>query len=201
VIELIVDGVFAMDSAHTATEQALATRALAALPDRPLDIVVGGLGLGYTCAALLEDPRVRHLVVIELHAAIVEWVRAGLVPSARGLLDDPRVQVEIADVLDAVPALPAAGADAVLLDVDNGPDFLVHPGNAPVYAAPFLAAAARSLRPGGVLGVWSADPSPPLAALLEQVHGPCEEVLLPVERDGRRFSYALYLASGAGAAR
>ncbi len=192
-LELIVDGVFAMDSAHTATEQALAAHALARLPQRPLDIMIGGLGLGYTGLAVLSDPRVRRLTVIELHAALVDWIHAGLVPAARGLLDDPRVEIEIGDVLDAVPALPPHQVDALLLDVDNGPGFLVHQGNAGVYAAPFLAAAARALRPDGVLAIWSADPSPGLARLIEQVCGRCEEVLQPVSRDGHRFDYALYL--------
>lgn len=190
-----MDGVFAMDSAHTATEEALATEALARLPHRPLDLVIGGLGLGYTGLAVLRDPRVRRLTVIELHHALADWIRAGLVPAARGLLDDPRVELDIADVLDAVPALPPHHVDAVLLDVDNGPAFLVHPGNVGVYARPFLAAAVRALRPDGVLAIWSADPSPDLALLIEQVCGRCQEVLLPVARDGHRFEYALYLGS------
>jgi hypothetical protein len=82
----------------------------------------------------------------------------------------------------------------LLLDVDNGPGFLVHPGNTRVYAAPFLAGAARALRNGGVLGVWSAEASAELALVLERTCGSCEEVLLDVVRDGRTFTYAVYLA-------
>jgi spermidine synthase len=194
VIELVVDGVFAMDSAHTATEEALAALALAALPDRDLDVVVGGLGLGFTCRAVLADPRVRRLRVIELHEVLVAWVRRGLVPSASGLLADERVEVSVADVAEAIPALPPRAVDAVLLDVDNGPGFLVHERNAGLYTEPFLAAAAARLRPGGVLAVWSADPSAELGERLERACGPCREELLDVERDGRRFRYAIYLA-------
>jgi spermidine synthase len=194
VLELIVDGVFAMDTLHTATEEALARLALARLGPRPMDVVVGGLGLGYTCRVLLAEPRVRRVTVIELHPALVEWVRGGLVPPAAGLLSDPRLQVRVADVLDAVPALPPASADAVLLDVDNGPSFLTHPGNAGVYAPPFLRAAARALRPGGILRVWSSEAAPQLALGLERTCGTCEEVLLDVRREGREYTYAVYLA-------
>jgi spermidine synthase len=159
-----------------------------------LHVLVGGLGLGFTTASLLADRRVARVEVVELHAPLVDWVRRGLVPSARGLLDDPRVGVVVADVADAVPARPHRSLDALLLDVDNGPGFLVHAGNTRVYSPPFLTAASRTLRQGGVLGVWSADPAPDLALALERACGSCEEVLLDVTRDGRRFTYAVYLA-------
>lgn len=202
VIELVVDGVFAMDSAHTATEAALAELALHDLSARDTsvqdwDVVVGGLGLGFTTARLLDHPRVRTVRVVELHAALVGWVRDGVVPSfdrADGVLTDPRVRVQVGDVLDAVPALPPGSVDAILLDVDNGPGFLVHEANAAVYRPDFLAAAARALRPGGVLGIWSADPAPGLVTRLEQACGPCREVTMEVLRDGRRLEYAVYLS-------
>jgi spermidine synthase len=194
VLELVVDGVFAMDTEQTDTERALATLALEQLGRDGLHVVVGGLGLGYTTSTLLADPRVRRVDVVELHAPLVEWVREGRVPAVQGLLDDPRVHVTVADVVDAVPDLPPASVDILLLDVDNGPGFLVHPGNTRVYAAPFLTAAARSLCSGGVLGVWSAEASAELALVLERTCGSCEEVLLDVVRDGRTFTYAVYLA-------
>jgi spermidine synthase len=198
VLELVVDGVFAMDTEQTETERALAGLALDQLGDDDLHVVVGGLGLGYTTATLLADPRVSRVEVVELHEPLVRWVREGLVPPARGLLDDPRVHVHVADVVDALPALVPGSVDALLLDVDNGPGFLVHPGNTRVYAAPFLTAAARVLRPGGVLGVWSAEASAELALVLERTCGSCEEVLLDVDREGRTFTYAVYLARVAG---
>lgn len=194
VFELVVDGVFAMDTAHTATEESLAELALSRVRGQGLRILVGGLGLGFTTATLLGDARVGSVDVIELHASVVSWLRQGLVPSAKGLLDDPRLTVRIGDVLDVVPALPRATLDALLLDVDNGPGFLTHPANTAVYAPPFLVAAARALRRGGVLGVWSADAAPELAVALERACGECEEILLDVTRDGRTFTYAVYLA-------
>jgi spermidine synthase len=199
VTELIVDGAFAMDTVHTATERALATIALDRLrtgeDDKArLRVLVGGLGLGFTVRALLDDPRVARVDVVELHAPLVAWARDGLVPPLAGLLDDERVAVTVGDVLDAVPAFPARSLDAVLLDVDNGPGFLIHPGNAAVYRPEFLAAAARALTPGGVLAVWSSDPAPELADELAAVCGGVAAVPLGVERDGRTFTYTVYAA-------
>lgn len=193
VLELIVDGVFAMDTAQTSTERALARLALDRLRGDGLHVLIGGLGLGFTLRTVLADARVARVEVVELHAPLVQWVREGLIEPARGLLDDPRVRVLVGDVLDTVPGRPRGSLDALLLDVDNGPGFLVHPGNTRVYGSPFLTAASRTLRSGGVLGVWSADPAPELALVLERACGACEEVLLDVTRDGRTFTYAVYL--------
>lgn len=194
VTELVVDGVFAMDTVDTTTERALATLAIARVPGDGLRVLVGGLGLGLTVRGLLDEPRVAHVDVVELHAPLVEWARAGLVPPLAGVLDDPRVRVTVADVLDAVPALAPGRLDAVLLDVDNGPGFLIHPANAAVYAPRFLAAAARALTARGVLAVWSADPSPALAGALASTCGSAAATTLPVERDGRAFTYTVYVA-------
>ncbi len=195
VLELVVDGVFAMDSAHVATEEALARLALDRVPGaHGLHVVVGGLGLGYTAATALADPRVTACTVVELSAALVGWARDGLVPVASAVLADPRCAVSVGDVAVVVPALAPESVDAVLLDVDNGPDFLVHTANAGLYTPALLTGCARALRAAGVLAVWSADRSPALATALGAHVGPCEEVVLPVERDGRTFDYALYLA-------
>lgn len=198
VLELVVDGAFAMDSAQTSTEQALARLALDRLaPTRPaggLRVLVGGLGLGYTARALLDDPAVVDVEVVELHPALVGWARDGLLPQLAG--GDPRLRLKVGDVLDVVPV--RRGLDAVLLDVDNGPDFLVHTGNAAVYRADFLRAAAGALAPDGLLAVWSSDPSPRLAELLGELVGPCEQVLLEVTRQARTFTYAVYLAVRTG---
>jgi spermidine synthase len=195
VLELIVDGVFAMDSLDASTEVALAEQALDRLSaDPPWTVVVGGLGLGFTAAAVLADPRVARVVVVELHAAVAAWARETLLPVAAGALADPRTELVVGDVLTVVPAL-APDVDAVLLDVDNGPDFLVHPGNAAVYADPFLLGAAAVLRPGGVLAIWSADRAPELQQRLARHLGSCQEVRLDVERAGRVFSYSLLVAA------
>jgi spermidine synthase len=197
-VELISNGVFLMDDADGSTERALADAALTRLPGRAggLHVVVGGLGLGFTAAAVRADPRVRHVTVVEIEPALLEWVRHGLVPSAAGLLDDERVDVVVGDVADVLPALPPASVDAVLLDVDNGPAFLVHPRNAAVYRGAFLTRVAGRLRPGGLVAVWSADRSPELAAELSDRVGRCTEQRIVVHRSGRDLEYVLYTAGG-----
>jgi len=198
VVELVVDGVFTMDSAHTTTERDLATLALERLDGPALRVAVGGLGLGYTAATLLADPRVALLELVELDAVLVDWLGRGLLPGLPAAAVEAvgaRLRVHVEDVLTAIPRLGPASVDAVLLDVDNGPGFLVHPDNARVYRQGFLAAAAGVLRPGGVLAVWSSHPAPDLARVLNAAVGACEEVLTTVERDGRRLVYATYLAT------
>ena len=195
VLELVVDGAFAMDTVDTSTEVALAERALARHPS-PRHVLVGGLGLGMTTRAVLADPRVVRTDVVELAAPLVAWARAGLVPELAGL-EGERCLLHVADVLDVLAgrAGPAGPWDVVLLDVDNGPDFLVHSSNAPLYAPPALAAALRALAPGGLLVVWSSHLAPSLlAALREVAHGDDEvaEDVVEVEREGRTLRYALY---------
>lgn len=199
VYELVVDGVFAMDTVDTSTERLLASAALDRLDGTGLRVVVGGLGLGFTLRALLGDARVDRVDVVELEPALVDWLRDGVVPGAERALADPRVRVHTGDVRAVLPALPPAAVDAVLLDVDNGPSFLVHGGNAPVYEDAFLRACLDRLRPGGVLAVWSSEAEPALRTRLATLAGGCEEQSLTVEREGRTFAYALYVARAAAA--
>jgi spermidine synthase len=132
--------------------------------------------------------------VVELSAAVADWVRRGLVPQTAAIGADPRLTVEVGEVAEAVRRRPDGALDALLLDVDNGPEFLVHEQNAALYRPPFLRAALRLLRPGGVLAIWSSHPSPVLAQRLAAVGTGVEELLRTVDRDGRRLDYALYLA-------
>ncbi|QWZ10367.1 hypothetical protein KRR39_00670 [Nocardioides panacis] len=200
VLELRVNGVFVMDSQETRTERALATAALDRVP-APHDVLVGGLGLGYTAQAVLADDRVRRLVVVELEEALVGWMRDGTVPHGPALLADDRLQVLVADVRRAVEDARPTSYDLVLLDVDNGPDFLVHDANAELYRAAFLRAARAALRPGGALVVWSAAASPALQAALTDVFGAVEPVPLAVRLQAREETYWLYLARRAATGR
>ncbi|WP_138759793.1 hypothetical protein [Modestobacter altitudinis] len=197
VTELVVDGVFAMDDVDTSTERALATEALRRCPGADLRVLVGGLGLGWTAATVLADPRVAAVDVAELQPALVGWAGAGLLP---GLPELPagRLRLLVGDVADTLAGSPGRW-DAVLLDVDNGPAFLVHQFNAGLYAGAGLTAALAALRPGGVLAIWSSDPAPELAGRLATLPGATdvEHLVLPVERDGRRFDHALVLARAA----
>ncbi|MGO1166893.1 MAG: hypothetical protein ACTMHL_09790 [Janibacter sp.] len=192
--ELIVGGVFAMDSADTSTETALALRSLERV-DEPGRVLVGGLGLGFTPWQVLKDRRVGEVHVAEIEEDLVQWARLGLTPTLGVLTRHPRVTIhpqDIATVLDGdVPEAPGPW-DLVLLDVDNGPSFLVHEDNERLYSAPALQAALSVVAPGGVLAIWAAQAEPELLAALTAL-APTEEILLPVERQGRSLEYALYL--------
>ncbi|SDQ69689.1 spermidine synthase [Quadrisphaera sp. DSM 44207] len=196
-VELVVGGVLVMDDRDTTTERALATAALAELDGDDLHVVVGGLGLGFTAAGVLADPRVRRLLVVEVEPAVLAWVAAGLVPATAGLLDDPRARARVGDVAAVLRDLPPGRADAVLLDVDNGPGFLVSPANAPLYEVAGLREAAAALRPGGVLAVWSADAAEDaerLTARLQEAVGPARARRCVVVREGRELEYRVHLA-------
>ncbi|KQO40073.1 hypothetical protein ASF05_14995 [Aeromicrobium sp. Leaf245] len=186
--ELRVNGVFVMDDVETSSERLLADHALD-LGAR--DVLVGGLGLGFTARALLEAEdgrRVERLVVAELHDGVIRAVRDGA-GAGPEVLDDPRCTVVVGDVLDVVAAQPAASLDAVLLDVDNGPDFLVHDANAAVYDSTGVRACARALRPGGTLAVWSMADSEPLRERLAEVLDDVRAVAVPVDLQGRAEHY------------
>ncbi|GGF54218.1 hypothetical protein GCM10011519_30160 [Marmoricola endophyticus] len=191
-LELRANGLFVMDTAETSTERALATAALAQAGPGPLTVLVGGLGLGFTAAAVLDDDRVERCVVAELEPRLVAWLRDGTVPHGPALLDDPRLEVVVGDVADLLSPGTGPSYDLVLLDVDNGPDNLVHNANAALYAVDGLRKVRQVLRPGGRLVVWSADRSSALAAAVTAVLGRCEEIELPVRLQGRDEAYWLY---------
>jgi len=200
-LELRVNGVFVMDTRETSSERMLAAAALEALhADREdLRVLIGGLGLGFTLEAVLADPRVGAVVVAEIEPDLVRWHRDGLVPQTAAATVDPRVEVSVGDVRDVLAGQAADSLDLVLLDVDNGPDFLVYPGNASLYGAPFLRLCRDRLRPGGLLGVWSAATSSALNAVVEEVFGEAEEWTIPVILGTRTTTYHLVLGRRDGA--
>ncbi len=192
-LELRANGVFVMDTLEHTSERALATRALEVAHDPSLRVLVGGLGLGFTLGAVLADARVTRCTVVEIESDLVDWLRDGIVPHGPALLTDPRVDVEVADVVDVLHAA-ATSYDLVLLDVDNGPGYLVHAANAALYAPPALAAAQSALEPGGSLVVWSAAPAPELERALREVFGNAEEQQYDVRGHGRVGEYFVYFA-------
>ena len=189
-LELRVNGVFVMDTAETGTERLLARAALAQV-GRAGRILVGGLGLGYTVRELLSDRRVGRVTVAEIEPAVVGWMRAGVLPGA-DVLADPRVEVVVTDVRRAVHDTAAGSVDVVLLDVDNGPDFLVYDDNAAVYGAEFLADCRRVLTEGGALAVWSSTYSADLDATVRELFGGCDAAPVPVRLQGRDERYWLF---------
>jgi spermidine synthase len=194
-LELRVNGVFVMDDVETSSEALLASVALDAVlrpAEAQVRVLVGGLGLGYTVRALLAEPRVGSVLVAEIEPAVVEWMRDGLVPSVLG---DARVRVEVGDVRDVVLAQPAGSLDAVLLDVDNGPDFLVYNENSAIYEPGFLVECRQRLASGGVLTVWSSSASAALETAMREVFGGCEVRPVPVDLQGRAETYYVYQGS------
>jgi spermidine synthase len=191
-LELRVNGVFVMDTRETTSETELAAAALE-LVDTPRRVVVGGLGLGFTTQRVLADHRVEQVKVVELESALIGWMRDGTIPHGPGLLADKRLHVVDADIVQAV-AEALSTYDLVLLDVDNGPGYLVHPSNEAIYQRDFLTAAQSIIDPGGALAIWSANPAPELAETMEQVFGNCTEHRYDVLLQERPEEYLLYLS-------
>ncbi len=164
VLEVLLGDEYLMSSAFTVAEQELSRLALAEAAGRDLRVVVGGLGLGYTAAAALEDPRVRSVHVVDAFDAVIDWHRRRLLPTSAALLDDGRCRLVAADFFAGLVDPAAWGlaeddrVDAVLLDIDHSPRHLLHPDHAVLYDRAGLARLAARLHPGGVLGLWSDDP-------------------------------------------
>ncbi|KRF13872.1 hypothetical protein ASG90_13700 [Nocardioides sp. Soil797] len=191
VTELRVNGVFVMDTMETSSERALATAALE-LVEEPDSVLVGGLGLGFTLAEVLADRRVGSCTVVELEQCLVDWMRDGTIAHGAALLADERLDVVVADVATALAEADESAYDLVLLDVDNGPGYLVHQDNEAIYLPPFLEAAKRATRQ--VLAIWSADEAPELGAALQQVFGNCQPLSYDVQLGLRSEEYWLYVS-------
>ena len=149
-----------MSSLFTASEVALAQLGLAALGEAPAegwDVVVGGLGLGYTAATVLEDERVGRLRVVELLAPVIEWHEKRLVPLDPPLVADKRCRVIEGDFFALAASDEGFGGpqDAILIDIDHTPDWLLDQRSGSFYSEEGLARLARHLKPGGVMGLWS----------------------------------------------
>ena len=193
VVELRVNGVYVMDTLETGSERALASIALDLVPE-PRAVVVGGLGFGFTLHQVLADHRVERVAVVEVEEPLVQWMRDGTVPHGRAFLADERVHVVTADIVVAMAEATAAAYDLVLLDVDNGPDQLVHASNHAVYEEGFLEHTREALRPGGIVAIWSAHRSEPLEENLDRIFGNVDVDAHEVVLQGRDEHYWLYRA-------
>lgn len=157
VYEVTIDGEMLMSSTVNASERALARLTLEGRADRPVDVLVGGLGLGWTAVTALEYPNVRKLVVVELLDPVIAWHRQRLVPLADTLMDDHRCTLVAGDFFAHVgQADPEQLYDAILLDIDHAPDCLLHQRHGGFYSTKGLEQMARCLRPGGAFALWSA---------------------------------------------
>jgi spermidine synthase len=166
VYEIKLDDEFLMSSLFTAAEIALARLGLAELPGTDLDVAVGGLGLGHTAHAALEDRRVRSLVVVEALPAVIEWHQRKLLPLGAALTSDKRCRFAQGDFFAMVgpgaagldPEIPGRRFHAILLDIDHSPRNVLHASHATFYQPDGLSRLAERLHPGGVFALWSNDP-------------------------------------------
>jgi len=192
-LELRANGVFVMDTRETTSERELARQALKR-SDQPRRVLVCGLGLGFTLEEVLGDRRVENVTVVEIEPALVDWLRDGTVPQGPALLNDPRVEVLVGDVAEALQRPGEAAYDVVLLDVDNGPGYLVHDANAALYDTALLEATRTVLAARGLCVIWSADHDETLDATLREVFGNAEATGYDVDLQGRAEQYWLHLA-------
>jgi spermidine synthase len=163
IYEIKLGDEFLMSSRFNEGERALAELALAPLGDGPLDVVVGGLGLGYTARAVLDKPGVRSLLVIEALADVIDWHRRGFVPLGAELTADRRCDFVNGDFFGLLDSegldsrAPDRRFSAILVDIDHSPRHLLHPAHAALYRVAGLRQLASHLQPGGVFGLWSND--------------------------------------------
>lgn len=203
VFEAKLDDEFLMSSLFVAAEVEVARLPLLELDGDELDVVVGGLGLGYTAHTVLADPRVRSLVVVEALGAVIDWHAMHLLPLGQALTSDPRCRLVTGDffALAREAALdlqtPDRRFDAVVVDIDHSPRELLHPSHADFYQNDGVRRLASQLRPGGVFSLWSNDPPDReyerlLATVFTDVRS--EVVTFPSALPGQDASNTVYVA-------
>ncbi|MFE3172575.1 spermidine synthase [Amycolatopsis sp. NPDC059090] len=179
--EVIENGMFLMDTRNGESERLLVTGAADRLAPGAR-VLIGGLGVGFSLRAALDHSAVGSVVVVEREPAVISWNRTGPLREVHGgALDDPRVTVVEADLLEWLRTTGET-FDALCLDIDNGPEWTVTEGNASLYAASGLDRLSQLLRPGGVLAVWSAGAAPGFTARLRERFAEVDVVEIPVPR-------------------
>jgi len=204
VFEIKLGDEFLMSSLFTVSEVALARLTLAAVAGGELDVVVGGLGLGYTANAVLEHERVRSLRVIEMLEPVIAWHTSGLLPLGPGLMGDDRCRLVEGDFFAMArgeagfdPGQPGRRFDAILLDIDHSPEAHLDQRSSGFYRPEGLAAIAAHLAPGGVFGLWSNErPDETFAGRLTEVFAEAwaEPVRFDNPLQNRPFTQTVYLA-------
>lgn len=204
VFEILLGEEHLMSSLFTASEVALADLGIAALQGDNLDVLVGGLGLGYTAQAVLAQERVATLTVVDLLEPVIRWHKDGLVPMGTALTDDPRCQLMQGDFFSLAasengfaPNEARRQYDAILIDIDHTPERLLHGGSKGFYTPSGFLALQRFLKPGGVMGIWSDEaPDGAITALLGTAFDEAWATPVVFEnplQDGREVTQAVYL--------
>jgi spermidine synthase len=185
-----------MNSRMSGSEEALAVMTCERLKGRKTPrLLIGGYGMGFTLrAALAALGSDAELVVAELVPKIIAWARGPMVDLAAGCLDDPRVRV-IEDDVAAVIRDGRGAYDAILLDVDNGPDGLSRPGNDRLYSHAGLAIARAALKPGGVLAIWATEPDAAFTRRLADAGFAVEEKTVRERSNGKGARHNIWLAT------
>ena len=165
VYEVKLDDDFLMSSVFTVAEVEVARLALEELAGADLDVAVGGLGLGYTAQAVLQNSNVGSLVVVEALTEVIEWHRRGLIPVGAVLTSDSRCRLVQGDFFAMVasstgldPETPGRRFHAVIVDIDHSPRHLLHPSHTGFYTPPGIRRLVDHLHPGGIFSLWSNDP-------------------------------------------
>jgi spermidine synthase len=185
-----------MNSRLSASEEALATLACRRLQAvKAPHLLIGGLGMGFTLrAALAVLGSEARIMVAELVPAVIAWAKGPMAEVFGGSLGDPRARILTADVADVIQS-HAAAFDAILLDVDNGPEGLIRKANDALYDLKGLKAIRRALRPGGVLAVWSSGPNPSFTKRLRDAGFDVSEVAVRATTKRRGARHVIWFAT------
>lgn len=193
---IVLDRNELMNSRMSGSEEALATMTLDRLAGRKnIHLLIGGYGMGFTLrAALARLDASARITVAELVPEIIEWARGPMVELAAGCLDDPRVTL-VQDDVSVVIDRGRGDFDAILLDVDNGPDGLVRKGNNRLYNARGLSDAEYALKPGGILAIWSAGADPSFTRRLKDAGYRVDEVTVAARSNGKGPRHTIWFAA------
>ena len=185
-----------MNSRMSGSEEALAEVTAERLKGRRnQQWLIGGYGMGFTLRAALKAlPADARIAVAELVPEIIAWAKGPMAELTAGCLDDSRVLLHMADVAEAIAGIRPNSCDAILLDVDNGPDGLVRDDNGVLYTREGLQLAKRALKPGGVLAIWSAAPDPSFTWRLKKARFEVDEQVVRARSNGKGPRHVIWFA-------
>lgn len=192
---IVLDRNELMNSRMSGSEEALATMTLDRLGTLPAPrLLIGGYGMGFTLrAALAHTGPQAHITVAELVPQIITWARGPMADLTAGCLDDRRTEIVLEDVAHLI-ADAQESYDAILLDVDNGPDGLVRDANDRLYSYAGLRAARSALKPSGILAIWSAGDDPAFTRRLRETDFAVEQVAVKARRNGKGPRHVIWFA-------